>query len=38
MNSNKKYPRVLIISNECLSLSSSNGRTLRNLLVGWPKK
>lgn len=29
--------RVLIISNECLSNSSSNGRTLRNFLLGWPK-
>ena len=31
-------PRVLIIGNECLSQSSSNGRTLRNFLVGWPKE
>lgn len=31
-----EYPRVLIVSNECLSKSSSNGRTLRNFLVGWP--
>lgn len=33
-----EYPRVLIVSNDCLSLSSSNGRTLRNFLVGWPKE
>lgn len=33
----QKYPRVLVISNECLSTVSSNGRTLRNFLVGWPK-
>lgn len=31
------FPRVLIISNECLSNVSSNGRTLRNFLIGWPK-
>ena len=31
-------PRILIIGNECLSQSSSNGRTLRNFLVGWPKE
>ena len=33
-----KTPRVLIISNQCLSQSSSNGRTLGNLLNGWPKE
>lgn len=32
------HPRVLIVSNECLSQSSSNGRTLLNFLVGWPKE
>lgn len=31
------FPRVLTISNECLSSVSSNGRTLRNFLLGWPK-
>ena len=30
-------PKILIISNDCLSLSNSNGRTLRNFLVGWSK-
>lgn len=30
------YPRVLVLSNECFSNSSSNGRTLRNFFVGWP--
>lgn len=29
--------RVLIISHNCLSLTGSNGRTLRNYLQGWPK-
>lgn len=29
-------PRVLIISNNCLSQSDSNGRTLQNFLVDWP--
>lgn len=32
------YPRVLIVSNDCLSQSSSNGRTLRNFLLGWPRE
>ena len=32
----QEYPRMLIISNECLSQSGSNGRTLRNFLTGWP--
>lgn len=31
-------PRVLIVSNDCLSQSSSNGRTLRNFLLGWPRE
>lgn len=34
----KDYPRLLVISNECLSMVSSNGRTLRNFLIGWPKE
>lgn len=29
-------PRVLVVSNNCLSQSDSNGRTLQNFLVGWP--
>jgi len=32
------YPKLLILSNECLSTVSSNGRTLRNFLIGWPKE
>lgn len=32
-----KYPRVLVIANNCFSLSNSNGRTLSNMLMGWPK-
>lgn len=35
---NRTNPRVLLISNNALSLGSSNGRTLRNFLVGWPKE
>lgn len=31
------WKRLLIISNECLSDSSSNGRTIKNFLIGWPK-
>ena len=30
-------PKVLIIENECLSRTTNNGRTLGNLLKGWPK-
>lgn len=33
-----QYPRLLVISNECISNVSSNGRTLRNFLEGWPKE
>ncbi len=31
------YPRVLIISNNCLSKSDSNGRTLGNFVSLWPR-
>ena len=30
-------PRVLIISNDCISNVTSNGRTLRNFLQGWDR-
>lgn len=32
------YKRVLVISNNCFSLSNSNGRTLGSLFSGWPKE
>jgi glycosyltransferase involved in cell wall biosynthesis len=32
------YPKVLVISNECFSNSTSNGRTLGNFFIGWPKE
>lgn len=32
-----EYKRLLIISHNCFSKSGSNGRTLANLLYGWPK-
>ena len=32
------YPRMLVFSNDGFSKSSSNGRTLANLLTGWPKE
>lgn len=35
--SNEVYPRILILSNECFSESSSNGRTLSMFFWGWPK-
>jgi len=31
-------PRVLIIANNCFSLSDSNGRTLQNFFIGWPRE
>ena len=33
----RERKKVLVISNNCFSLSNSNGRTLGNLFVGWPK-
>ena len=30
--------KVLVLSNNCFSLSNSNGRTLGNLFTGWPKE
>jgi glycosyltransferase involved in cell wall biosynthesis len=30
------YPRVLVISHNCLSKRGSNGRTLANFLINWP--
>jgi len=29
--------KILVISNNCFSLENSNGRTLANMLYGWPK-
>ena len=37
MKSSDKFPRLLVIGNCCLSDSTSNGRTLKNFLIGWPK-
>jgi len=31
------YPHVLIVSNNSISKTGSNGRTLANLFFGWPK-
>lgn len=33
----KKFPKVLVFSNNCFSKSDSNGRTLGNFFIGWPK-
>lgn len=30
--------KVLVIGNECFSNSNSNGRTLKNFFIGWPKE
>lgn len=38
MNLNTKYPRILVISNNCFSKTDSNGRTLGNFFMGWPKE
>lgn len=32
------YPRVLIVSHNCLSKTGSNGRTLANFFINWPKE
>ena len=37
MKQNAEFPRVLVISNNCFSKTDSNGRTLGNFFVGWPK-
>ena len=29
--------RVVVLGNECFSNSNSNGRTLKNFFIGWPK-
>lgn len=31
------YPKVLVVANNCFSLTNSNGRTLGNFFIGWPK-
>jgi glycosyltransferase involved in cell wall biosynthesis len=33
-----RYPKVLVISNNCFSETNANGRTLGNLFKGWPQK
>lgn len=30
-------PKVLVFSNNCFAKTNSNGRTLGNFFVGWPK-
>lgn len=37
-NATYNYKRLLIISHNCMSKTGSNGRTLANLLLGWPKE
>ena len=32
------YKRLLIVSHNCLSQTGSNGRTMANLVSGWPKE
>lgn len=38
LESKFNYPRVLVISHNCFSKSGSNGRTLANFFIKWPKK
>lgn len=38
MSCQNEFCKLLILSNEGISNSSSNGRTLRNFLIGWPKE
>lgn len=33
-----ELPKILILSNECFSEMSSNGRTLGNFFIGWDKE
>lgn len=33
-----RYPLVLVFSNNCFSKSDSNGRTMGNFFIGWPKE
>lgn len=33
-----KYPKVLVISHNCFSKSGSNGRTISNFFINWPKE
>lgn len=32
------YPKVLVVSNNCFNKSDSNGRTLMNFFMGYPKE
>ena len=32
------YPKVLVVANNSFSLTNSNGRTLGNFFIGWPKE
>lgn len=34
---NDFFPRILVVSNNSFSKTNSNGRTLGNLFIGWPK-
>lgn len=33
-----RYPKILVISHNCFSQSGSNGRTLANFFIGYPKE
>lgn len=38
MEKKKEHPRVLVISHNCFSQSGSNGRTLANFFIDWPRE
>jgi len=38
MNSKNRHPHVLVISHNCFSKTGSNGRTLANFFINWPKE
>lgn len=33
-----EYPRTIVFSNNCFSKTDSNGRTMGNFFLGWPKE
>lgn len=35
---NNNFPRVMVFSHNCFSKSGSNGRTLGNFFINWPKE
>jgi glycosyltransferase involved in cell wall biosynthesis len=38
LTNNSLHPNVLVLSHNCFSTNGSNGRTLGNLFINWPKE